>query len=59
MNVILSAPHINIDQPAVSALLAIFVLTLVMTFAVMLATYYERKAVARIQQRLGPMRTGP
>ena len=30
-----------------------------MTFAVMCATYYERKVVARMQQRLGPMRTGP
>src|SRR5689334_10465717 len=59
MNTLLAAPHINIDQPAISALLAIFVLTLVMTFAVMFATYYERKAVARIQQRMGPMRTGP
>jgi NADH-quinone oxidoreductase subunit H len=59
MNLLLSAPHFNIDQPAISALLAIFVLTLVMTFAVMFATYYERKAVARIQQRMGPMRTGP
>jgi NADH-quinone oxidoreductase subunit H len=59
MVLILSAPHLNIDQPALSALLALIVLTLVMTFAVMFATYYERKAVARIQQRMGPMRTGP
>ena len=56
---ILSAPHLNIDQPAISAIIAVVVLTLIMTFAVMFATWYERKAVARIQQRLGPMRVGP
>lgn len=56
---LLAAPAIDIDQPFVSALIALVVLTLVMTFAVMFATWYERKFVARVQQRLGPMRVGP
>ena len=30
-----------------------------MTVGVMYATWYERKIVARMQMRLGPMRTGP
>ena len=29
------------------------------SFAVLALTYAERKALARIQQRIGPMRTGP
>lgn len=55
---LLSAPAIDISQPAVSALVALIAVTLLMTLAVMFATWYERKIVARIQQRLGPMRTG-
>lgn len=35
------------------------ILVLAMTFVVMYLTYGERKVVARLQQRLGPMRTGP
>ena len=59
-DVILSAPAIDaISNPFLSALLAIIVLTLVMTVAVMYATWYERKIVARMHQRLGPTRTGP
>ena len=56
---LLAAPMIDLPQRWMAALLAIIALTLIMTFAVMFATYYERKVVARIQQRLGPMRTGP
>ncbi len=56
---LLSAPSINISQPAVSALLGLIVITLLMTVAVAYATWIERKVVARIQQRLGPTRTGP
>ncbi|MBF6599808.1 MAG: NADH-quinone oxidoreductase subunit NuoH [Dehalococcoidia bacterium] len=56
---LLAAPLIDLPQRWMAALLAIIALTLVMTFAVMFATYYERKVVARMQQRLGPMRTGP
>jgi NADH-quinone oxidoreductase subunit H len=49
-----------VDMPRwLAVILALIAITLVMTFAVMFATYYERKAVARIQQRMGPMRTGP
>ena len=56
---LLSAPSIDISQPAISALLGLIVITLLMTVAVAYATWYERKVVARIQQRLGPTRTGP
>ena len=56
---LLSAPSIDISQPAVSAGLGIFVITLLMTVGVAYATWYERKIVARIQQRLGPNRAGP
>jgi NADH-quinone oxidoreductase subunit H len=56
----LAAPSIDaLDHPAISALLGLIVITLVMTVAVMYATWYERKAVAKMQQRLGPTRTGP
>jgi NADH-quinone oxidoreductase subunit H len=56
---LLAAPMIDFPQRWMAALIAIIALTLIMTFAVMFATYYERKVVARIQQRMGPMRTGP
>jgi NADH-quinone oxidoreductase subunit H len=57
---LLAAPSVDaLDQPFISALIGLIVITLVMTVAVMLATWYERKFVARVQQRLGPTRTGP
>jgi NADH-quinone oxidoreductase subunit H len=57
---ILAAPSVDaLDNPFISGLLGIVTLTLVMTVAVMYATWYERKVVARMQQRLGPTRTGP
>jgi NADH-quinone oxidoreductase subunit H len=56
---LLGSPSIDIDQPFISAGLALIVMTLIMTVAVMMATWYERKFVARVQQRLGPMRVGP
>lgn len=60
MNILLAAPSVDaLDHPAVSGLLALLALTLIMTVAVMYATWYERKAVAKMQQRLGPTRTGP
>ena len=59
MTVLLDAPSIDISNPFFSALLGIIVLTLLMTVGVMYATWYERKIVARMQQRLGPTRTGP
>ncbi len=55
---LLAAP--TIDMPGwASAIIGLIVITLIMTFAVMFATYYERKIVARMQQRMGPTRTGP
>jgi NADH-quinone oxidoreductase subunit H len=56
---LLAAPSFGISQPAIRALLALIAITLVMTVAVAYATWYERKIIARIQQRLGPTRTGP
>ena len=57
---LLAAPSIDaFDHPLLSALLGLIALTLIMTVAVMYATWYERKVIARIQQRLGPTRTGP
>src|SRR5438105_4908212 len=58
LTTLLAAPMIDMPGWA-SALIALIVITLIMTFAVMFATYYERKIVARMQQRLGPTRTGP
>lgn len=59
-DMVLAAPSVDaISHPAISALIGLIVITLVMTVAVMMATWYERKAVARMQQRLGPTRTGP
>src|SRR5438552_4327774 len=58
LTTLLAAPMIDMPGWA-SALIALIVITLIMTVAVMFATYYERKIVARMQQRLGPTRTGP
>jgi NADH-quinone oxidoreductase subunit H len=41
------------------AIIRVVVVVLVMTVFVMYWTYGERKLVARMQMRLGPMRTGP
>ncbi len=55
---LLSAPGLDI-HPFFSALIGLFAITLLMTVAVAYATWYERKVVAKAQQRLGPTRTGP
>lgn len=41
------------------AVIRVVIMALVMTVVVMYLTYGERKVVARFQQRLGPMETGP
>lgn len=41
------------------AIIRVVIVVLVMTVVVMYLTYGERKVVARLQQRLGPTRTGP
>ncbi len=41
------------------AIVRLLIIVLVMTVVVMYLTYGERKVVARLQQRLGPMKTGP
>ncbi len=41
------------------AIIRVVILTLFMTFVVMFLTWLERKVAGRIQQRLGPTRTGP
>lgn len=41
------------------AIIRVLIIVLVMTVVVIYLTYGERKVVARMQQRLGPMRTGP
>ncbi len=41
------------------AIVRLILVVLVMTVVVMYLTYGERKVVARLQQRLGPMKTGP
>jgi NADH-quinone oxidoreductase subunit H len=43
----------------VDAIIRIVLIVLAMTIVVMYLIYAERKVVARMQQRLGPMRTGP
>ena len=41
------------------ATIRLVILTVFMTVLVMFLTYAERKVAARLQQRLGPTRTGP
>lgn len=48
------------DLPSwLDAIIRVVLIVLAMTLVVMYLTYGERKVVARIQQRLGPTRTGP
>ncbi|HWQ28539.1 MAG TPA: NADH-quinone oxidoreductase subunit NuoH [Dehalococcoidia bacterium] len=48
-----------IPNPWLDALVGLVVMVLVMTLAVLFLIWYERKLIGRLQQRLGPMRTGP
>lgn len=43
----------------IDAIIRIVIVVLVMTIFVIYSTWGERKLIARFQQRLGPMRTGP
>jgi NADH-quinone oxidoreductase subunit H len=43
----------------IDAIIRVVVIALVMTVVVMYLTYGERKLLARWQQRMGPMKTGP
>lgn len=47
------------DISWLDAIIRVVILTLFMTVLVMFLTWVERKVAARIQQRLGPTRTGP
>jgi NADH-quinone oxidoreductase subunit H len=55
---LLSAPGIHM-HPFFRELVGLIIITLLMTVFVAYATWYERKVVARIGQRLGPTRVGP
>ncbi len=46
------------DSRFIIAVLSAVVLMLLLSFVVLLLTYLERKALARIQQRMGPTRVG-
>jgi len=49
------------DLPSrlLDAVVRVVLITGLMTFNTLALTYLERKVIARIQQRLGPTRTGP
>jgi len=47
------------DNAWLDALVRLLVIVALAAFVVLALTYLERKAVGRIQMRLGPMRTGP
>src|SRR5206468_7383985 len=49
----------NLPDRWLDALVRVLIITLVMTLNTLALTYIERKVIARIQQRLGPTRTGP
>ncbi len=48
-----------LDTPWLDAIVRLLVTVLLMTVIVMLLIWFERKFLGRIQQRLGPTRTGP
>jgi NADH-quinone oxidoreductase subunit H len=49
----------NLPARWLDAVVRIAIITGLMTFNTLALTYLERKVIARIQQRLGPTRTGP
>jgi len=49
----------NLPDRWLDAVVRIVIITGLMTFNTLALTYIERKVIARIQQRLGPTRTGP
>jgi len=56
---VLAGTIFNLPNRWLDAVVRIVIITGLMTFNTLALTYIERKVIARVQQRLGPTRTGP
>ena len=59
MTYLLLGTIFNLPDRWLDAVVRILIITGLMTFNTLALTYIERKVIARVQQRLGPTRTGP
>ncbi|HZQ35829.1 MAG TPA: NADH-quinone oxidoreductase subunit NuoH [Dehalococcoidia bacterium] len=59
MSYLLLGTIFNLPDRWLDAVVRILFITGLMTFNTLALTYIERKVIARVQQRLGPTRTGP